>query len=147
MGIQCRFYEFLPTSRNFGTNCAHIMGNECTGSNAIINSRRNMKKKNVLYKTGYNARNGMNMFEKHRLGLLNKKLLYLFPVSYLYSGFHIWKMVCCGKYGFPLVLLVQFSMGSASRCEWSSIYKPFCWRDYGAFIIISRYHYSFSIQA
>jgi hypothetical protein len=32
MKIQCRFYEFSPAGRNFGTNCAHLTRDECTCS-------------------------------------------------------------------------------------------------------------------
>jgi hypothetical protein len=54
---------------------------------------------------------------------------YLFPVNYLNSGFHIWKMIGCGQNGLPLVLLMQFSVCSSSWREWSSVHKSFCGRD------------------
>jgi hypothetical protein len=48
-------------------------------------------------------------------------------------------MIGCGKNCLSFVLLVQFSMGSTSWCEWSGIYKSFCWRSKGVHITISRY--------
>jgi len=87
----------------------------------------------------YGALPAQEISLRNHIHISNQKMLYLFPVNYLYSGFHIWKMIGCGQNGLSFVLFMQFSMRSSSWCKRSRIHKSFCGRDDTVYVTVSRY--------